>query len=56
MHRDDTLLADAVVLALLVALDAHAPEERLAFLLRGLFGLPDAEIAALLGAGEAGAP
>jgi len=56
MHRDDSLLADAVVLALLVALDALEAEERLALILRRVFGVPEAEIPALLGAASVPPP
>jgi DNA-directed RNA polymerase specialized sigma24 family protein len=56
MHRDPSAgeLADAATLALLLALEALPPRERLAFLLRRVFGLPDDEIAALLGPPRAG--
>lgn len=48
----DAVLADTVGLALLVVLDTLGPAERLAFVLRDLFGLPYAEIAALLDRSE----
>src|SRR5689334_17625177 len=38
--EQETLLADAVGLALLVVLDRLAPAERLAFVLHDLFGVP----------------
>jgi DNA-directed RNA polymerase specialized sigma24 family protein len=56
MHRDDSLLADAVVLALLAALGALDREERLALILRRVFGVPEHEIAALLDRGAGGPP
>jgi DNA-directed RNA polymerase specialized sigma24 family protein len=54
MHRDPPAgeLADAATLALLLALDALPPRERLAFVLRRVFGLPEAEIAVLLAGGD----
>jgi len=47
--EEETLLADAVGLALLVVLDTLAPAERLAFVLHDLFALPFEEIAPLVG-------
>jgi RNA polymerase sigma factor (sigma-70 family) len=44
----ETELADSVGLALLVVLDALAPNERLAFVLHDMFGVPFAEIAETL--------
>jgi RNA polymerase sigma factor (sigma-70 family) len=41
-------LADSVGLALLVVLEALSPRERLAFVLHDMFGVPFAEIAAIL--------
>jgi RNA polymerase sigma factor (sigma-70 family) len=49
------LLADSVGLALLVALDALTPAERLAFVLHDVFGVPFADIAAALDRSEAAA-
>ena len=49
----ETLLADAVGLALLVVLDAMAPAERLAFVLHDVFGVPFAEVATVLDRSEA---
>ena len=43
------MLGEAIGLALLVVLDRLAPAERLAFVLHDVFGLPFAEIAAILG-------
>jgi RNA polymerase sigma-70 factor, ECF subfamily len=47
--EDEVVLADSVGLALLVVLDALTPAERLAFVLHDLFGMPFAEVAAVLG-------
>jgi RNA polymerase sigma factor (sigma-70 family) len=44
----ETELADSVGLALLVVLDALAPNERLAFVLHDMFGVPFSEIAETL--------
>ncbi len=49
------LLAESVGLALLVVLDALTPAERLAFVMHDVFGVPFAEIAAILGRSEAAA-
>jgi DNA-directed RNA polymerase specialized sigma24 family protein len=51
MHRDPPLgeLADAATLALLLALADLPPQERLAFVLQRVFGLPDDVVAAALG-------
>lgn len=55
ISRDDdvqpeeaVLLADSLGLALLVVLDTLSPDERLAFVLHDVFGLPFAEIAPML--------
>jgi RNA polymerase sigma-70 factor (ECF subfamily) len=45
----ETLMADAVGLALLVVLETLAPVERLAFVLHDMFGLPFDEIAPIVG-------
>jgi RNA polymerase sigma factor (sigma-70 family) len=47
--EEEALLADSVGLALLVVLDTLTPDERLAFVLHDMFGLPLKEIADLLG-------
>ena len=50
-HSDpehETLLADAVGLALLVVLDTLTPAERLAFVLHDMFAVPFAEIAPIV--------
>ena len=44
----ETLLADAVGLALLVVLDTLTPAERLAFVLHDMFAVPFAEIAPIV--------
>jgi RNA polymerase sigma-70 factor (ECF subfamily) len=49
------VLADSVALALLVVLDALTPDERLAFVLHDVFGLPFADIATALERSEAAA-
>lgn len=49
------VLADSVALALLVVLDTLTPDERLAFVLHDVFGLPFAEIASALERSEAAA-
>jgi RNA polymerase sigma-70 factor (ECF subfamily) len=46
--EDDSLLADAVSLALLVVLDALPPAERLAFVLHDMFAVPFDEIAVIV--------
>ncbi|WP_027005521.1 sigma factor-like helix-turn-helix DNA-binding protein [Conexibacter woesei] len=61
MHRDPPVgeLADAATLALLLALADLPPHERLAFILRRVFGLPADEVAALVPpprAGDAASP
>lgn len=48
----EALLAESVGLALLVVLDSLAPAERLAFVLHDVFGVPFAEIAAMLDRSE----
>lgn len=45
----DAVLADSVGLALLVVLDSLGPDERLAFVLHDVFGLPFEEIGQVLG-------
>ena len=45
----ETVLADRACAALLVALDALAPAERLAFVLHVVFAMPFDEIAAIVG-------
>lgn len=45
--EDEALLADSVGLALQVVLDMLTPDERLAFVLHDIFGLPFDEIAAM---------
>src|SRR6266498_4351293 len=47
--EQETLLAESVGLALLVALDTLAPAERLAFVLHDMFDVPFDEIAAIVG-------
>jgi RNA polymerase sigma factor (sigma-70 family) len=47
--EEEALLADSVGLALLVVLDTLSPDERLAFVLHDMFGLPLKEIGDLLG-------
>jgi RNA polymerase sigma-70 factor (ECF subfamily) len=47
--EEQAVLADSVGLALLVVLDTLTPDERLAFVLHDLFGLPFGEIGPLLG-------
>jgi RNA polymerase sigma-70 factor (ECF subfamily) len=46
--EDEALLGDSVGLALLVVLDTLSPAERLAFVLHDMFGVPFADIAAML--------
>jgi RNA polymerase sigma factor (sigma-70 family) len=45
----DVMLADSLGLALLVVLDALAPDERLAFVLHDMFAVPFEEIAPIVG-------
>ncbi len=45
----DAALADAVGVALVVVLDRRRPDERLAFVLHDVFGLPFEEVASILG-------
>ncbi len=47
--EEQALLADSVGLALLVVLDTLTPDERLAFVLHDMFGLPFGEIAPIVG-------
>jgi RNA polymerase sigma-70 factor (ECF subfamily) len=51
----EALVADSVGLALLVVLDALSPAERLAFVLHDVFGVPFADVAAVLERSEAAA-
>ncbi len=51
--EQEALVADSVGLALLVVLDALSPPERLAFVLHDVFGVPFADIAAVLHRSEA---
>lgn len=53
--EEEALVADSVGLALLVVLDALSPAERLAFVLHDVFGVPFADIAAVLHRSEAAA-
>ena len=53
--EQEALVADSVGLALLVVLDALSPPERLAFVLHDVFGVPFADIAAVLHRSEAAA-
>jgi RNA polymerase sigma factor (sigma-70 family) len=53
--EQEALVADSVGLALLVVLDALSPPERLAFVLHDVFGVPFADIAAVLRRSEAAA-
>lgn len=53
--EEEALVADSVGLALLVVLDALSPTERLAFVLHDVFGVPFADIAAVLNRSEAAA-
>lgn len=53
--EQEALVADSVGLALLVVLDALTPAERLAFVLHDVFGVPFADIAAVLHRSEAAA-
>jgi RNA polymerase sigma-70 factor (TIGR02957 family) len=50
---DAAALGDQVSLALLVVLETLSPAERAVFVLREVFGLPAAEVAAILGRSEA---
>ncbi len=50
---DDAVLGEQVSLALLVVLESLSPAERAVFVLREVFGLPAAEVAAALGRSEA---
>ncbi|WP_448641098.1 RNA polymerase sigma-70 factor [Geodermatophilus sp. URMC 63] len=50
---DEAVLGDEVSLALLVVLETLSPVERAVFVLREVFGLPVAEVAAALGRSEA---
>ncbi|MGY1695711.1 MULTISPECIES: RNA polymerase sigma-70 factor [unclassified Geodermatophilus] len=50
---DDAVLGDEVSLALLVVLESLSPAERAVFVLREVFGVPAAEVAATLGRSEA---
>lgn len=47
--EDLAIAADSVGLALMVVLDSLRPEERLAFVLHDLFGVPFAEVGAIVG-------
>lgn len=51
----EALLADAVGLALLVVMETLAPDERLAFVLHDMFGVPFDEIASIVGRSSAAA-
>ena len=53
--EEEALVADSVGLALLVVLDALSPTERLAFVLHDVFGVPFADIDAVLHRSEAAA-
>jgi RNA polymerase sigma-70 factor (ECF subfamily) len=53
--EQEALVADSVGLVLLVVLDALSPPERLAFVLHDVFGVPFADIAAVLHRSEAAA-
>jgi RNA polymerase sigma factor (sigma-70 family) len=53
--EQEALVADSVGLALLVVLDALSPPERLAFVLHDVFGVPFADIAAVLHRSQAAA-
>jgi RNA polymerase sigma-70 factor (ECF subfamily) len=50
---DEAVLGEQVSLALLVVLESLSPAERAVFVLREAFGLPTAEVAAVLGRSEA---
>jgi len=47
--EENAVMADSVGLAMMVVLESLGPDERLAFVLHDLFGLPFAEIAQVLG-------
>jgi RNA polymerase sigma factor (sigma-70 family) len=47
--EDEVLIADSVGLALLVVLETLTPNERLAFVLHDMFGVPFTEIAEIIG-------
>jgi len=51
--EQEALVADSVGLAMLLVLDALSPPERLAFVLHDVFGVPFADIAAVLHRSEA---
>ena len=51
--EDAAELGEQVSLALLVVLETLSPAERAVFVLREVFGLPSAEVAAVLGRTEA---
>lgn len=51
----EALLADSVGLALLVVMETLAPDERLAFVLHDMFGVPFDEIASIVGCSSAAA-
>lgn len=51
----EALLADSVGLALLVVMETLAPDERLAFVLHDMFGVPFDEIASIVGRSSAAA-
>jgi RNA polymerase sigma-70 factor, ECF subfamily len=53
--EQEVLIADSVGLALLVVLDTLSPAERLAFVLHDVFGVPFADISAVLHRSEAAA-
>jgi RNA polymerase sigma factor (sigma-70 family) len=53
--EEEALIADSVGLALLVVLDALSPTERLTFVLHDVFGVPFADIAAVLHRSEGAA-
>ena len=54
--EQETLLADAVGVALLVVLETLRPTERLAFVLHDMFAVPFDEIAPIVGRSPAGSP
>jgi RNA polymerase sigma factor (sigma-70 family) len=53
--EQEALVADSVGIALLVVLDALSPPQRLAFVLHDVFGVPFADVAAVLDRSEAAA-
>lgn len=53
--EQQALLADSVGLALLVVMETLAPDERLAFVLHDMFGVPFDEIASIVGRSSAAA-